>query len=56
MIDVDLRRYGTDKEYEEFINGYLSGCDWDDKSIGLKPTTIKMEDSNELNGSSIKKD
>lgn len=29
MINVDLRRYGTDKEYELFINGYLAGADVD---------------------------
>lgn len=25
MIDVDLRRYGSDKEYEKEVNDYLSG-------------------------------
>lgn len=24
MIDVDLRRYGQDKEYEKFINNLLA--------------------------------
>ena len=27
MINVDLRRYGTDKEYEKFVNGLLSNHD-----------------------------
>jgi hypothetical protein len=30
MINVDLRRYGTDKEYKEFVNGYISGTDIDE--------------------------
>lgn len=30
MINVDLRRYGTDEEYKQFINGYISGADIDE--------------------------
>lgn len=33
MINVDLRRYGTDKEYAQFINGYISGVDIDETPI-----------------------
>lgn len=31
MIEIDLRRYGTDKEYEKFVNGLLSGADIDEE-------------------------
>lgn len=33
MINVDLRRYGTDEEYRQFINGYISGADIDETPI-----------------------
>lgn len=33
MINVDLRRYGTDEEYKQFINGYISGADIDEMPI-----------------------
>ncbi len=36
MINVDLRRYGTDNEYKKFINGFLSGADIDDEPIECK--------------------
>lgn len=41
MINVDLRRYGTDKEYKEFINGYISGADIDEK-----PTVVSLDEHN----------
>lgn len=37
MINVDLRRYGTDKDYEQFINGYLKGAD-----IGDNPSECQF--------------
>ena len=33
MINVDLKRYGTDKEYAQFVNGYISGADIDETPI-----------------------
>ena len=39
MIDIDLRRYGTDKEYEKFVNGLISGADIDEE-----PEVIKMDE------------
>lgn len=41
MIDVDLRRYGTDKEYEKFVNGLISGADIDEE-----PTVISLDEHN----------
>ena len=41
MINVDLRRYGTDKEYEEFVNGLISGADIDEK-----PTVVSLDEHN----------
>lgn len=41
MIDIDLRRYGTDKEYEKFVNGLLSGADIDET-----PTVISLDEHN----------
>ena len=39
MIDVDLRQYGTDKEYQEAVNKYLKGTSspiFDTKPIELE--------------------
>lgn len=33
MINIDLRRYGTDEEYKQFVNGYISGADIDETPI-----------------------
>lgn len=33
MINVDLRRYGEDEEYRQFVNGYISGADIDEMPI-----------------------
>ena len=33
MINVDLRRYGTDEEYRQFINRYIGGAE---SVLGLK--------------------
>lgn len=41
MINVDLRRYGTDKEYKEFVNGYISGADIDEKT-----TVVSLDEHN----------
>lgn len=41
MINVDLRRYGTDKEYKEFVNGLISGADIDEK-----PTVVSLDEHN----------
>lgn len=32
-MNVDLRRYGEDEEYRQFINGYISGADIDETPI-----------------------
>lgn len=36
MINVDLRRYGTDEEYRKMINGFVSGADFDEKPIEIQ--------------------
>ena len=41
MINVDLRRYGEDEEYRQFINGYISGADIDEK-----PTVVSLDEHN----------
>ena len=33
MINVDLRKYGEDEEYRQFVNGYISGADIDEMPI-----------------------
>ncbi len=38
MINVDLRRYGTDDEYRKMINGFISGADIDEM-----PTEIRLD-------------
>ena len=38
MINVDLRKYGEDKEYRQFINGFISGADIDEM-----PTEIRLD-------------
>lgn len=44
MINIDLRRYGTDEEYKKFVNGLISGADIDET-----PLEIKMEEQNANN-------
>lgn len=41
MINVDLRRYGTDKVYAQFINGYISGTDIDEIPIVRELTAVE---------------
>lgn len=41
MINIDLRRYDTDKEYHKFVNGLVSGADIDEE-----PMEIMIEKDN----------
>ena len=45
MINVDLRRYGNDKEYQKMINGLISGADIDEipDEIFMETTKIQSE-------------
>ena len=47
MIDIDLRRYGTDKEYEKFVNGLISGADIDEEPIVCELTRSIKEATDE---------
>ena len=43
MIDVDLRRYGTDKEYEKFVNGIISGADIDETPVIISISEVEKQ-------------
>lgn len=53
MINVDLRRYGTDKEYKQFINALIAGADIDETPVeyqlvrGVKEATDEERGKND---------